>query len=255
MMYLSTFNVIKEHLHLAGEAEAVLGSSTGCGYYAQKFKVCTDYGGNFRLSQLIFDVRPHVFYWAVVFNTKHMWPCYAAHAVRIISGRDKNLMKSEESSSNEAPVKVQPGRGCLRSVIRLEHVRFLPSGTFSAKTKPSLCRRKFQTFQKAASGSQSHSLSQTSAELTCSYRTPAEIYAEIWEEYMKALPRTSAREKRKNNLVQKEIYSTSDILLHRSHLSYWVTTTFLFLLRADWRRDGCCGLVEKRGGNVKADVF
>lgn len=65
------------------------------------------------------------------------------------------------------------------------------------------------------------------------------------------------QEKRKSSLVQKGIYSTSDILLLRSHLSYWVTITFLLLLllKPDWRCHRCCGLLKTRGRNAKADVF
>lgn len=61
--------------------------------------------------------------------------------------------------------------------------------------------------------------------------------------------------KRKSSLVQKGIYSTSGFLPHRSHLSCRAPVTFLLLLKPDWCCRGCCGLLDKRGGDAKADVF
>lgn len=93
------------------------------------------------------------------------------------------------------------------------------------------------------------------AGLTCSHRTPAVTYSEMWGEFMKSLRSTSARKKRKSSLVQKGIYSTSGFLPHRSHLSCRAPVTFLLLLKPDWCCRGCCGLLDKRGGDAKADVF
>lgn len=93
------------------------------------------------------------------------------------------------------------------------------------------------------------------AGLTCSHRTPAVTYSEMWGEFMKSLRSTSARKKRKSSLVQKGIYSTSGFLPHRSHLSCRAPVTFLLLLKPDWCCRGCCALLDKRGGDAKADVF
>lgn len=123
----------------------------------------------------------------------------------IISGPDKNLMKSEKSSSNEAAVKVQPGRGCLRSVLCLKHVRFL----LLCKNKRVSVPEKIPNWLNFPCHYQSGT---RWAELTCSRRrTPALLRAEMGEKHTKCRQGTSARKKRKSSLVQKRIYATSDI--------------------------------------------
>lgn len=218
------------------------------------FRICVN--SNFapiveetRLSQ--FEVRLHMVYWAGVFITKPMWPCCDFHAVWIISGPHKNLMKSEKNSSNEAPVKVQPGRGCLRSVIRLKHVRFLLSCTFSAKKKPFSVPEKIPKpcFQSMSLVNKPESVGQN---------LPAATEHLQWSRQKRERDAWSLCEEHLPGKKKEQFSREGDLFCIRqtfscSRFPYWLTITFLLLLEPDWR--GCCGSLENRGGDAKADVF